>query len=119
MHLVVSSVSARRSAIEQEARFVAAAIVKFKNCGRRGDADDLARLSNSCKEVSSHGVQRFTVEPLGQIDMRDQQEDQRGELIAPGLRARRNSPTAGVDASLISARRNFSSSRRAGLILLR
>jgi len=51
--------------------------------------------------------------------MRDQQEDQRGELIAPGLRARRNSPTAGVDASLISARRNFSSSRRAGLILLR
>ena len=38
------------------------------------------------------------VQPLRQLDLRDQQEDRRGNLVAAGLRTRRHSLAAGVDA---------------------
>src|SRR6056297_1040482 len=38
------------------------------------------------------------IEPLRQLDLRDQQEDRRGDLVAAGLRARRHRLATGVDA---------------------
>jgi len=43
----------------------------------------------------------FEVQPLRQLDLRDQQEDRRGDLVAAGLRARRHRLAAGVDAGAV------------------